>query len=81
MGRYEDDDDSLDPNETGGLWEYQLHPLTAARLRQALAGLDDDLLVEVEHYDGTAALQKLRPMHIDLRGFKGEAQAVVIVVH
>jgi hypothetical protein len=81
VGRLDDDDDSLDPNFTGGLWEYQLTPLTVRELRRALDEAAEDLPVEVEHYDGTGDLQKLRPMHIDLRGFEGHAEAVVIVVH
>ena len=81
MSTFDDDDGYLDPNESGGLWEYQLHPLNVAWLCQALAGLEDDLAVEVELYDGSGALRELRPMHIDLRGFDRRAEAVVIVVH
>jgi hypothetical protein len=79
--RSEDDDDSLDPNATGGLWEYQLHPLTVGDVRRAFESLADDMPVEVEHYAGTGGITKVRPMHIDLRGLQGDAEAVVIVVH
>jgi hypothetical protein len=81
VDRSDDDDDSLDPNDTGELWEYQLHGLTVRWLKAAIADLPDDLAVEREHYDGTGGVLKLRPMHIDLRGHEGAAEAVVIVGH
>ena len=58
-----------------------MHGLTVGWLKMAIAGLADDLPVELEHYDGTGGVVKLRPMHIDLRGHRREAEAVVIVGH
>jgi hypothetical protein len=79
VDRLEDDDDSLDPNETGGLWEHQTGPLTVGELRSALADLPANLVVEEEQYNGEGGLTKLAPMHIDLRGFNRVPEAVVIL--
>jgi len=75
-----DDEEWLEPFDQGGVWEYQLHPLTVARLRRALDGLPDDALVEVDFYDGSDS-RLLRPMHIDLKGKAGVTKTVVITVH
>ena len=74
-----DDDDWLEPGDDAGLWEYQLDPLTVVWLKEALAELPDDLPVEVEFYDGSAA-RPLRAMHIDVKGRAGRPSAVVITV-
>jgi hypothetical protein len=79
VDRHDDDDDSLDPNYTGGLWEHQTGPLTVGDLRAALSELPADLPVEVEHYDGLGGVTKLAAVHIDLRGFNHVADAVVIL--
>ncbi len=81
MDRLADDDDSLDPLLSGGLWERQRGHLTVGELQLALSALSSDLPVELEHYDGSGELIKLDPMHVDLRGIDGVAQAVVIVGH
>ena len=75
----DDDDGSLDPYESGGLWEGQGMPLTVKDLRRALAELADDLPVEIERYDGMGGLDALKPMHLDLRGHDRRAEAIVIV--
>ena len=75
-----DDDEWLEPLDQGGLWEYQIDPLTVASLRRALDGLPDEARVEVDFYDGSDG-RPLRPMHIDVRGKAGVTKAVVITVH
>lgn len=75
-----DDEEWLEPLDQGGLWEYQIHPLTVASLRRALDGLPDDTVVEVDLYDGSDS-RLLRPMHIDVKGRAGVVKTVVITVH
>lgn len=75
-----DEDEWLEELDQGGVWEYQLDPLTVAALRRALAGLPDDALVEVDFFDGSDS-RKLRPMHIDLKGRAGVTKVVVLTVH
>ncbi len=74
-----DDKGWLEQGDQGGLWEYQLRPLSVQPLATALEGLDPELPIEVEYYDGEHT-RTLRPMHIDLKGEHGHATAVVITV-
>ena len=79
-GGFDDDDGSLDPGGSG-LWDYQIHPLTVRQLRDLLAHVDDELVVEVERYDGSGTRKSLRPMSIAIRGHEHVAEAVVFTVH
>jgi hypothetical protein len=74
-----DDDQWLDQGDEGGLWEYQLRPLSVRSLAAALVSLDGELPIEIESYDGER-IRLLRVMHIDLRGEDGHAVAVVMTV-
>lgn len=75
----DDDNEWLDQGDEGELWEYQLRPLSVQWLATALDGLDAELPIEVEFYDGKQS-RTLRPMHIDLKGQHGRATALVITV-
>jgi hypothetical protein len=75
------DESWTNPNDEMGLWEYQLRPLNVRELLLALSQVDPELLVEVEHYDGSGEVVGLRPMHLDLRNRDGKPSAVVVTVH
>jgi hypothetical protein len=79
MADDETDDDWLEPGDQGGLWEYQLYPLTVEWLRESMSDLPDSLPVRVEFYDGSE-VRTLRPMHIDLKGKDDRPSAIVITV-
>jgi hypothetical protein len=74
-----DDDQGLDQGDEGGLWEYQLRPLSVHSLAAALVSLDGELPIEIEFYDGER-IRLLHVMHIDLRGEDGRAVTVVMTV-
>jgi hypothetical protein len=78
--RLADDDDSLDPNVQGGLWEHQGHPLTLRDLQLALRDLPDDLAIEVERLDGLGGRDRYIASSLDLRGHDRVAEALVFVI-
>jgi hypothetical protein len=66
--------------DTGGLWEYQVHPLTVGSLLAALKNLPADLPVTVEQYDPSGRITDLRPVHIDATGTLEQATGIIITV-
>jgi hypothetical protein len=79
MADDETDHDWLEPGDQGGLWEYQLYPLTVEWLRESMSDLPDSLPVRVEFYDGSE-VRTLRPMHIDLQGKDARPSAIAMTV-
>ena len=65
-------------DESGDLFEHQGHPLTVGALRQALAGVDDDVVVAVIVYDGSANRIALEPTEVGLTGGLGPPECLTI---
>lgn len=73
------DDEGWDPDDEMGIWEHQGQPFTVEVLRRALADLDPNAVVTIEHYDGAGGIRVLQPMHVDLR-IRPQPGALVITV-